>query len=149
MLGNYPVASQLVASRVVLSFIELVNTGSISPQFPSPSLIIIIALQPFFGFWLLYQSPDPTHNQLDSLDGGLANLKPVTCTEDNINSEQTHRHSCLDCDSIPRPQCLRGKTGQTVAAEGAKTPTAAEIHHTTTKKQQNTHQPGKNVTPQK
>jgi hypothetical protein len=49
--------------------------------------IIIMALQPFFGPWPLFQLLDPIHNRLDSFDGGSARRKASTYLQYNINTE--------------------------------------------------------------
>jgi hypothetical protein len=54
MLGNYQVASQLMASRVVLSSIELVKTSrTVMPWNPVPVLILtdIVSLQNLHVCW--------------------------------------------------------------------------------------------------
>jgi hypothetical protein len=49
-----------------------------------------MALQPFVGPWPLFQFRNPIHSRYDPLDGGSANRKASTYTQDSINTEQTH-----------------------------------------------------------
>jgi hypothetical protein len=49
-----------------------------------------MALQPFFGPWLLFQFLGPIHSQYDSLDGVSARRKASIYTQNNTNTEQTH-----------------------------------------------------------
>jgi hypothetical protein len=42
---------------------------------------------PFVGHWPLFQLLNPIHSQLGSLDGGSADRKAATYTQNNINTE--------------------------------------------------------------
>jgi hypothetical protein len=41
------------------------------------------------------------HSRSDSLDGGSGRHKAATLTHNNTNTEKTHTHPCLECDSNP------------------------------------------------
>jgi hypothetical protein len=50
--------------------------------------------RPLLGFGF-FQFLDPIHRRQDSLDEGSARRKAATCTQDNTNRINAHRHPCL------------------------------------------------------
>jgi hypothetical protein len=70
----------LPSSNNYISY-ALVIVSTISDHF-----IIIMALQPFVGPWPPFQFLDPIHSRYNSFDGGSAQRKASTHTE-NINTE--------------------------------------------------------------
>jgi hypothetical protein len=69
-----------------------------------------MALQPFFGPWLLFQILDLFTQTVGLLGRGISlSQGRYIHTGKHKNSINAHRHPCLDCDSNPRSQCLSGR----------------------------------------
>jgi hypothetical protein len=63
-----------------------------------------LVLQSSVGPWPLFQFLNPIRRRYDSLDQGSARRKDATCTQNNTNRINAHRHPCLEWDSNPRSQ---------------------------------------------
>jgi hypothetical protein len=62
------------------------NTDIFIAMIPFFFLSLSMALQPF-GPWLIFQFLEHIHSWQDSSDGGSANRKAATNTQNNINTE--------------------------------------------------------------
>jgi hypothetical protein len=56
-------------------------------------VVVVMALQPFVGPWLLFQFRNSILSRQDSLVGGSARHKAVAYIKDNTNIEHTDMHT--------------------------------------------------------